>query len=117
MDPAWAPDSRWITYTKQLKNVGRGLCLLSRNRKDRAGDGWLERCPRCVIRQEWKVSLFHGEHQRRTIIGLAGYVEHPESITRSAYVMVLRKDQPSPLAPESDEEKVQDLPSPNAEAG
>jgi hypothetical protein len=31
--------------------------------------------------------------------------------------MVLRKDQPSPLAPESDEEKVQDLPSPNAEAG
>ena len=26
-------------------------------------------------------------------------------ITRSAYLMVLRKDQPSPLAPESDEEK------------
>src|SRR5258708_21580174 len=26
-------------------------------------------------------------------------------VTRSAYLMVLRKDQPSPLAPESDEEK------------
>ena len=26
-------------------------------------------------------------------------------MTRSAYLMVLRKDQPSPLAPESDEEK------------
>ncbi len=27
-------------------------------------------------------------------------------VTRSAYLIVLRKDQPSPLAPESDEEKI-----------
>jgi tricorn protease len=35
--------------------------------------------------------------------------------SRSAYLMVLRKDQPSPLAPESDEEKVADDSKPDAD--
>src|SRR5260221_4085837 len=36
-------------------------------------------------------------------------------VTRSAYLIVLRKDQPSPLAPESDEEKAADDSKPDAD--
>ena len=36
-------------------------------------------------------------------------------MTRSAYLIVLRKDQPSPLAPESDEEKAGDETKPDAD--
>ncbi len=39
------------------------------------------------------------------------------NVTRSVYVMVLRKDLPSPLAPESDEEKGPDAKSDDSKKG
>ena len=39
---------------------------------------------------------------------------YPFQLTRSAYVVVLKKTDPSPLAPESDEEKIAEKKKPEA---
>jgi tricorn protease len=103
---AWAPDSKWLTYTKQLPSHLHAVVLYSVDQKKpfQVTDGMSDaRYP--VFDRNGKYLYFTAS----TDVGLSAVGfdmssnEHP--VTRSAYVVVLDKDLPSPLAPESDEEK------------
>ncbi|HYL98374.1 MAG TPA: PDZ domain-containing protein, partial [Blastocatellia bacterium] len=105
-DQGWSPDSRWIVYTKQLENRFCAVFVysLETGEKHQITDGL----------SDARYSSFDGSGKyiyftASTNIGpTTGWLDmssfgHP--VNRSAYLVVLQKGQPSPLAPESDEEK------------
>jgi tricorn protease len=103
----WAPDSKWLAYTKQLPNHLRAVFIYSVDQKKafQVTDGMSDaQYPN--FDRNGKYLYFTAS----TDIGLSAVGfdmssnEHP--VTRSAYVVVLDKELPSPLAPESDDEKV-----------
>jgi tricorn protease len=106
LDPSWAPDSRWIGYTKILPNHMRAVFAysLETGKATQITDGMSD--------ARYAVFDKNGEHLYFTASTDAGPttgwldmsgMDRP--VTRSVYVAVLRQDLPSPLAPESDEEK------------
>ena len=104
---AWAPDSKWLAYTKQLPNYLRAVVMYSLDQKKvfQVTDGMSDaRYP--IFDRNGKYLYFTAS----TDVGLSAVGfdmssnEHP--ITRSAYVVVLDKNLPSPLAPESDDERI-----------
>ncbi len=106
-DPVWSPDSRWIAYSKQLKSHMGAIFTysLKDNKTHQITDGLSDaRFP--VFDKNGKHLYFAAS----TDVGLGAAWLDMSSIarpvSRSVYVVVLAKDQPSPLAPESDEEKV-----------
>jgi len=106
--PAWSPDGKWLAYSKSLTSYMRAIYLysLADARSTQVTDGMSEaRTP--VFDKEGKYLYFTAS----TDSGLAMQPDiysfsHPW--THSVYVMVLPKDQASPLAPESDDEKAAD---------
>jgi tricorn protease len=109
MDPAWAPDSRWITYTRQLKNRLDAVFIysLETGKTEQVTDG-LSDARYASFDKNGKYLYFTASTNAGPSSGWLDMSSIPHQITRSAYLIVLRKDQPSPLAPESDEEKIQD---------
>ena len=118
LDPAWSPDSKWLAYTKQLTNHLHAVFLYSVDQKksSQVTDGMSDaRYP--VFDRNGKYLYFAAS----TDIALANSWLEMSSInrpfTRSVYMIVLDKTQPSPLAPESDDEKIaaeQPSPTPSA---
>ena len=103
----WAPDSKWLAYTKQLPNYLHAVVMFSIDQKKafQVTDGMSDtRYP--IFDRNGKYLYFTAS----TDVGLSAVGfdmssnEHP--ITRSAYVVVLDKNLPSPLAPESDDERI-----------
>ena len=106
-DAVWAPDSKWLAYTKQLPNHLHAVFMYSIEKKKafQVTDGMSDaRYP--IFDRNGKYLYFTAS----TDMGLSAVGfdmssnEHP--VTRSAYVVVLDKDVPSPLAPESDDERI-----------
>lgn len=103
--PAWSPDSRWITYAKQLPNNLHAVFVyqLDGGKTTQVTDGMSD-ASAPVFDKDGKSLYFLAS----TNIGLSrGWIEmtsigHPQ--TSAVYVAVLRKDLPSPLAPQSDDE-------------
>ena len=106
---SWSPDSRWIAYVKPLPSWYRAAFIysLEEGKSKQVTDG-LSDVNHATFDQGGKYLYFTAS----TDIGPAVFgfdmTSYPHRPTRSVYVAVLRKDLPSPLAPESDEEKVQD---------
>lgn len=108
-DPNWSPDSRWISYTKQLRNHLHAVFVYSLPdaKFTQITDG-LSDALSPAFDQSGKYLYFMAS----TDVALsAGWIDmssiaHP--VTSNVYVMVLRKDLPSPLSPESDDEKAAD---------
>ena len=107
LDPAWSPDSKWLAYTRQLPNHLHAVFLYSIEQKKsfQATDGMSDaRYP--VFDKGGKYLFFAAS----TDMGQANSWLEMSSInrpfTRSVYMIVLDKTQASPLAPESDDEKV-----------
>ncbi len=106
MTAAWSPDSRWLTYSKQLHNHLHAVNVYSLvgGNCTQVTDGMSDALSP-VFDKSGKYLYFMAS----TNVALSGgwidmsSIAHP--VTSSIYVMVLRKDLPSPLAPESDEEK------------
>ena len=105
LEPAWSPDSRWIAYTKQLPNHLHGVFVYSvAEKKIRPlTDGLSDAISPRFDRNGKHLYFIAG-----TGTGLgAGWLDMSSmgrAVNSSVYVLVLRKDLPSPLAPESDEE-------------
>ena len=112
MDPDWAPDSKWITYTKQLDNhLGAVFAYsLDSNKTSQITDG-LSDARYANFDKNGKYIYFTASTNAGPTSGWLDMSSFPHQITRSAYVVVLRKDLPSPLAPQSDEEKIEDKPA------
>lgn len=107
MHPAWSPDSKWIVYTKLLPNFMRAVFLysLETGRTTQITDGLSD--------AEYAAFDRSGKYLYFTASTNSGPTEFPldmssdaRSVTRSVYLVVLQNDVPSPLRPETDEEKV-----------
>jgi len=105
-DFAWSPDSRWLTYTKQLPSHMHVVMVysLETGKTTQVTDG-LSDAKFPVFDKSGKHIFFTASTDVGLTPGWLNMSSMYRPVTRSVYVMVLRKDLPSPLAPESDEEK------------
>jgi tricorn protease len=107
MTPSWSPDGRWIAYTKQLPNLLRAVFVysLETGKASQITDGMSDaRYP--AFDKSGKYLYFTASTDIGPGISFADLSGIASRSTRSVYAAVLRNDIPSPLAPESDEEKV-----------
>jgi tricorn protease len=103
--PVWSPDSRWIAYPKRLKSLYRALFLYDTEtgQKKQVTDGLAD-----ATSPAWDASGKYLWFFASTNVGLntslldMSAYDHPE--TKSLYLAVLAKADPSPLLPESDDE-------------
>ena len=106
LDPAWSPDSQWLTYSQLLKSHIHAIAVysLASGQAHQITDGLSDaRTP--AFDASGKYLYFSASTnlgQSRKGIDMTG-IDHP--VTSSIYCLVLRKDLASPLAPQSDEEK------------
>jgi tricorn protease len=106
LDPVWSPDSRWIAYSKTLTSHMHAIFAYSieQAKSMQLTDGLSDaRFP--AFDQKGQYLYFTASTDVGPTTGWLDLSSINRPVTRSAYLMVLRKDQPSPLAPESDEEK------------
>jgi len=105
----WSPDSRWLAYTKQLKNHLHAVFAysLEQSKSFQLTDGMSDALLP-VFDKEGKYLYFTASTDAALNTGWLDMSSLQRPVTRSVYVMVLKKDQVSPLAPESDEEKGKD---------
>ncbi|MCA1578353.1 MAG: PDZ domain-containing protein [Acidobacteria bacterium] len=104
---SWSPDSRWIAYTKPVESWYSAVFIYSlEEAKSRQVTDGLSDASSASFDKNGKHLYFMAS----TDIGpkLSGFdmSSYPHQPTRSVYVVVLKKTDPSPLAPESDEEKI-----------
>jgi tricorn protease len=107
MDPNWSPDSKWITYTRQLKNRMCAVFVhsLDSGKSTQITDG-LSDARFANFDKNGKYLYFTASTNAGPTTGWLDMSAFPHQTTRSVYVVVLKKGEASPLAPESDEEKV-----------
>ena len=108
-DMQWSPDSKWLTYTKQLENHLRGVFVYSLDSKQatQVTDGMSDALYPAFDR-DGKYIYFTASTDMGLTTGWLDMTSEAHPVTRSAYLAVLKKDLPSPLAPESDDEKAQE---------
>ena len=106
LNPVWSPDNRWLAYSKQLTNHLHAVFIhsIEQHQSRQVTDGMSDALF-IAFDKEGKYLYFTAS----TDVGLnTGWLDMSSlnrPVTRSVYLAVLRKDLPSPLAPESDEEK------------
>jgi tricorn protease len=104
--PVWSRDSQWLAYSRQLKNHMGAIFVysLETGKSSQITDG-LSDARYVDFDKSGKYLFFTASTDDGPTTGWIDLssVNHP--VTRSVYIVVLRKDLPSPLAPESDEEK------------
>ena len=105
----WAPDNKWIAYTRQLPSGLHAVFVysLEQSKTFQVTDGMSDAQYPSFDKNGKYLYFTASTDTGLTAAGLdMSSDEH--LVSRSAYVVVLSKDLPSPLAPESDEEKAAD---------
>jgi len=103
---AWSPDSRWIAYARQLKSGLHAVFVysLEQHKAFQVTDGMSDALFPVFDRNGKYLYFTASTNVALTAQGLdMSSDEH--RVTRSVYVAVLAKDEASPLAPQSDEDK------------
>ena len=105
----WAPDSKWIAYTKQLPSHMHAIFVysLDQGKSYQVTDGMSDALFPSFDKNGKYLYFTASTDAALTLSGL-DMTSDARPVTRNVYVAVLRKDLPSPLAPESDEEKPKD---------
>lgn len=105
----WSPDSRWLTYTKQLPSWYGAIFVysLEQSKATQITDG-LSDAQYPAFDKSGKHLYFTASTDIGPKMFQFDMNSYPHRPTRSVYVAVLKKTDPSPLAPESDEEKLPD---------
>jgi tricorn protease len=101
----WSPDSRWITYARSIKNRLNAVFVydVQKGAFTQVTDGLSDaQNPAFDAGGKYLYFVASTDAGPASDFSMTTF-DHP--ITRSLYAIVLRKDLPSPLAPESDEEK------------
>ncbi len=104
----WSPDSKWLAYSKVLPNELSAIHLfsLADAKSTQVTDG-LSDATNPVFDKDGKYLYFTASTNSGESLGLDIHAVARTS-TSSVYLAVLDKTQPSPFAPESDEEKAAD---------
>jgi tricorn protease len=108
-NPAWSPDNRWLAYTKQLRNHLHAVYIYSveQAKTFQVTDGMSDALL-TAFDKEGKYLYLTASTDAALSIGWLDMSSMNRPVTRSVYVAVLKKGVPSPLTPESDEEKPAD---------
>ena len=107
LDPAWSPDSRWLTYSKYLPSHFRAIYVYSveTSKSAQITDGLGEaRFP--VFDKNGKYLYFAASTDYGLSSGWLDLTSYQHPVSRSVYAVVLKKGEPSPTEPQSDDEKV-----------
>jgi len=102
----WSPDNKWIAYSKQLPSGQHAIFVyaLEQGKSFQITDGMSDALDPVFDKNGKYLYFTASTDVALSTSGLdMSSDEHP--VTRSVYVTVLSKDEKSPLAPESDEEK------------
>jgi tricorn protease len=118
MPPVWSPDSRWLGYPRQLKSHLHAIFLysLETGKATQITDGMSDAL-NPVFDKNGKYLYFTASTDVGLKVGGGDLSGINRPVTRSVYVVVLRNDLPSPLAPESDEEKPEEKKDADTTAG
>ena len=113
LDPSWSPDCRWIAYTRQLHNHFRAVFIysLEENKSRQVTDGMSD-ARYAAFDPNGELLYFTASTDTGPASGWLDMSGFNRPVSRNVYVIVLRKDLPSPLAPASDEEKPQEAAKP-----
>src|SRR5262249_18754520 len=106
MNAGWAPDSKWLTYSKELENHFHAVFVYSLDsaRESQITDGISDaRYP--VFDKNGKTLYFAASTDFGLTAGWLDLSSYQHPVTRSIYAAVLKKGDPSPVEPQSDEEK------------
>ncbi|MBM3790005.1 MAG: protease, partial [Acidobacteria bacterium] len=107
LQPAWSPDSRWISYSKMLPSWMRAVFVYSiEDGKSRQLTDGMSDARHSVFDKSGKYLYFTASTSVGPTNAGLDMSSYPLVPTRSVYLAVLKKGEPSPLAPQSDEEKV-----------
>lgn len=105
MNPVWSPDSRWIAYVKHLNSLYKAIVVVNAETgvQRQVTDGLAD-----VISPAWDAGGKYLWFLGSTTFGLRSQwldmsnQDHDE--TFALYVTVLKKGEPTPFVPESDDE-------------
>ena len=109
MEAEWAPDSKWLTYTKQLKSLLRAVYVYSLEtaKVHQITDGMSD-AQSPVFDADGKHLFFGASTDAALALGFRDMSAYFRPVTYAVYAVVLDKKSPSPIAPESDEEKFEE---------
>jgi len=106
LEASWSPDSRWIAYSRDLSNHLRAIFLYSpETGKSRQVTDGLSDARYVAFDKGGKYLYFTASTDVGPTTGWLDLSSLQRPVSRSVYVAVLDKELPSPLAPQSDEEK------------
>ena len=110
----WSPDNKWLAYTKQLQSGLHAVFVysLDQSKAFQITDGMSD-----ALYPIWDKNgkYLYFTASTNTALSSAGLdmTSDEHRVTRNIYLAVLSKDEKSPLAPESDEEKAKDEKKPD----
>ncbi|MGB9505276.1 MAG: PDZ domain-containing protein [Candidatus Acidiferrum sp.] len=107
MNEVWSPDSKWLTYTKYLPSHQHAVFVYSveTGKEAQITDGTADaRYP--VFDKNGKTLYFTASTDVGLSVGWLDLSSYQHPLTRSVYGVVLKKGDPNPIEPQSDEEKV-----------
>src|SRR5436190_717357 len=111
---SWSPDSKWIAYGRTIRNRLSAVFVydVAKAVSTQVTDGMSDaKHPAFDASGKYLYFVASTDAGPATDFSMMTY-DHP--VTSSLYAVVLRKDLPSPMAPESDEEKAKDAGAPAA---
>jgi tricorn protease len=103
--PSWSPDAKWLAYTRSLKSSVGAVFLysLDTGKKHQVTDGMSD-VGRAEFDRGGKYLYFTASTDAGPLT-FGSMSSFNRARTSAVYVLVLSKDDPSPLLPESDDEK------------
>jgi tricorn protease len=107
MNPTWSPDGKWLTYSKFLESHQRAIFVysLESGKESQVTDGTADsRYP--VFDRDGKTLYFAASTDLGLGKGWLDLSSYQHPLTRNIYAVVLKKSDPNPLEPQSDEEKI-----------
>ncbi len=107
-DPAWAPNSQWISYAKFLPNHLHAVFIysLESGKTQQITDGMSDALYP-AFDANGKYLYFAASTNMALSVGWLDLSSLDRPVTRSIYAVVLDKNEASPVNPESDEEKAE----------
>jgi len=107
INEAWSPDSKWLTYTRYLASHQHAVFVYSieSGKESQITDGTADaRYP--VFDKNGKAIYFTASTDLGLGVGWLDLSSYQHPLTRNVYAVVLKKGDPNPVEPQSDEEKV-----------